>query len=36
MHEAWQDVRFVAWDLLVSVQGMARCTIFACDLLVSM
>ena len=25
--EAWKDVRFVAYDLLVSVRGMKRCTI---------
>ena len=25
--EAWKDIRFVAYDLLVSVRGMKRCTI---------
>ena len=27
LREAWKDVRFVAYDLMVSVQGMKRCTI---------
>ena len=29
LHEAWQDVRFVVVDLLVSVRGMTRC-MFCC------
>ena len=32
LYEAWQDVRFVACDLLVSVSGMARYTIFSLQL----